>query len=935
MKQDKIIVKGARQNNLKNIDVEIPKDKLVIITGLSGSGKSSLAFDIIYAEGYRRYVENLSPQARFFLNDVKKPKVDQIDNLSPAIAIDQRRDAKNPRSTVGTVLGVYNFLRILYTELGENYCPHCEIKLDKKDTKEIIEYLKKLPSKTEIAILAPWTKKGDLNKQLQSISNQGYTKVRIDDKIEYIKDVFDRKDLRGKQIDIMVDRLIINRKKFDEERIIDSLQVASKLSSRGAVVTIDDEDDIFYNKNYHCGQCGFEMQSLTAKNFSFNSPEGACEQCSGLGEVFQADVEKIIPNKKLSITEGGVAPWSRLGNSGEGGRRKAILEALAKKYKFSLSNPISKLSKKVVDKIIFGDDEPLEIIRGSQKETVKFKGVAREIEEKYNSRQSNSNELERYLTKEVCPACQGRRLKKKSLMTRVFDKTIDQLTFMEISELVQFFKDVQKKYKLNDKNKENDVAGRLVREIISRIEPVENVGIEYLNLNRAVNTLSGGEFQRLRLSTQLQNGLSNLVYVLDEPSVGLHGKDVKKLIMALKKIRDNGNTVIVVEHDREIIKSADYVIDIGPGAGKEGGEVVFAGTVQALRKSKTETAKYLFKPQKCSKKIKRVARSKKKLVVKGAEEHNLKNIDVEIPLQKLVTVTGVSGGGKSSLIIDILAKGLKQKLNNTIEAPGKHKRIVGAHQLAKAVIVNQSPIGRSPRSNAVTYTGIFNHIRSVFANTEEAKKKNLTEGYFSFNMKGGRCEYCQGEGVQKIEMNLLGDVYMECPHCNGTRYNKKVRDIQYHGVTIVDVLNMSVDYAYHFFNSNDLIARKLQVLKDVGLGYLKLGQNATQLSGGEAQRIKLATELIKQSKQGALYILDEPTVGLHFGDIGRLLKMLQKLVEKKNSVIVVEHNTDIICASDWVIELGPEGGKKGGEIIFEGTPNKLVKAKTVTGEILR
>jgi len=429
--------------------------------------------------------------------------------------------------------------------------------------------------------------------------------------------------------------------------------------------------------------------------------------------------------------------------------------------------------------------------------------------------------------------------------------------------------------------------------------------------------------------------LSNLVYVLDEPSVGLHGRDIKKLTVALKKIRDNGNTVIVVEHDRDIIKAADYIIDIGPGAGKEGGEVVFAGTVKELRKSKTETAKHLFKPQKCEQKNKKNVRAKKKLIVRGAEENNLKNIDVEIPLQKLVTVTGVSGGGKSSLIIDILAKGLKQKMNNTIEAPGKHKKIVGAHQLAKVVIVNQSPIGRSPRSNAVTYTGIFNHIRSVFANTEMAKKKGLTEGYFSFNMKGGRCEYCQGEGVQKIEMNLLGDVYTECPHCQGTRYNKKVREIEYHGVTIVDVLNMSVEYAYHFFNSSDLITRKLQVLKDVGLGYLKLGQNATQLSGGEAQRIKLATELIKQSNQGALYILDEPTVGLHFGDIGRLLKMLQKLVEKKNSVIVVEHNTDIICASDWVIELGPEGGKKGGKIVFEGTPDKLVKAKTATGEILK
>ena len=930
-----IIVKGARQNNLKNVNVKIPKNKLVIITGLSGSGKSSLAFDIIYAEGYRRYVENLSAQARFFLNDVKKPKVDSIENLSPAIAIDQRRDAKNPRSTVGTILGVYNFLRILYAETGELYCPVCNKKLVKNDSLEILKYLKELPKHTEVCILAPWESKGDFLQQLKAVSNQGYSKVRVDGKIEYLKDLFDRNDLAGKKIDIMVDRFNVDKQHFDKERIIDSLEVASKLSSNRAIISVEDQEDMHYSQNYHCPKCNFTMSKLTAKNFSFNSPEGACEKCGGLGEVFQADINKIIPNKKLSILEGGIAPWSRLSNNGEGGRRKKILQNLARRYKFKLSDSISKLSKTAIDKIIFGDNQEMEIIDDNDKKiSIKFFGVANEIEEKYNNRQTTSNELERYLTKKSCPICQGKRLKKEALAVKVFDKSIDELTFMEISELVDFFEAVQKKYQLDMGDDDKNIAERLVKEIVVRIKPVKEVGVDYLNLNRSVNTLSGGEFQRLRLSTQLQNGLSNLVYVLDEPSVGLHGRDIKNLTNVLRKICENGNTVIVVEHDREIIQSADYIIDIGPGAGKDGGEVVFAGTLQQLKKAKTETAKHLFEDRECKQK-KKIKKTTKKLVIQGAQEHNLKNIDVEIPLRKMVTVTGVSGGGKSSLIIDILAKGLKRKLNNTLEEPGKHKKITGAHQLAKVVIVNQSPIGRSPRSNAATYTGIFNHIRNVFANTEMAKKKGLSDGYFSFNMKGGRCEYCQGEGVQKIEMNLLGDVYTECIHCHGSRYNKKVREVEYHGVNIVDVLNMSVEYAYHFFNSNNLITRKLQVLKDVGLGYLKLGQNATELSGGEAQRIKLATELIRQSNQGALYILDEPTVGLHFSDIERLLKMLNKLVEKGNSVIVVEHNTDVVCASDWVIELGPEGGNAGGRVVFQGTPDKLIKAKTATGKLFK
>ncbi len=935
--KDKIIIKGARQNNLKNIDVEIPKNKLVVITGLSGSGKSSLAFDIIYAEGYRRYVENLSAQARFFLNDVKKPEFDQIDNLAPTIAIDQRRDAKNPRSTVGTVLGVYDFFRILYAELGEIYCPNCKIPLGKKDDKEMLTFIKELPTDTEVYILAPWEMKGDAKKQLKNIGNQGFSKVRMDGKIAHVATLLGKENLPEKQIDVVVDRINIDRKKFDKERVVDSLQVAGKLSAQDAIVSVEGEEDVYYNKSYHCGKCDFELQKLTAKNFSFNSPEGACDKCSGLGEVFQADVNKIISNKKLSLNEGGIIPWSRLGNTGESGRRKAILMALAKKYKFKLDEPISKIPKNVLHKILFGDDKLLEIIDDEGSKKVTFKGVAYELEEKYNNKQGSSGELERYLTKKICPVCEGKRLKKEFLAVKVFGKSIDQLMFMEIEELVEFFKNLQKSSLENKCSPEKtEVAKRLVEEILVKIKPIQSVGVDYLSLNRAVNTLSGGEFQRLRLSTQLQNGLSNLVYVLDEPSVGLHGKDIKSLTGVLRQICDNGNTVIVVEHDRDIIKKADYIIDIGPGAGSEGGRVVFAGTLAELRKSKTETAKFLFAKKKCQVGGKKEAKDNKgdKLIIRGAQEHNLRNIDVEIPLKKLVAVTGASGGGKSSLIIDILAKGLKRKLNGNLEEPGKHKSIVGASKLAKVVIVNQSPIGRSPRSNAATYTGIFSHIRSVFAKTEMARKKNLGEGYFSFNMKGGRCEYCQGDGVQKVEMHLLGGVYTECQYCEGTRYNKKVREIEYHGVSIVDVLNMSVEYAYHFFNSDKIITRKLQVLKDVGLGYLKLGQNATELSGGEAQRVKLATELIRQSNQGALYILDEPTVGLHFGDIERLLTMLKKLVEKGNSIIVVEHNSDVICESDWVIELGPGGGRKGGKVVFEGTPADLLKAKTITGEVM-
>ncbi len=928
MAKDKIIVKGARQNNLKDIDVEIPKNKLTVITGLSGSGKSSLAFDIIYAEGYRRYVENLSAQARFFLNDVRKPEVDSIDNLSPAIAIDQKRDSKNPRSTVGTVLGVYDFLRILFAEVGEVYCPHCQISLQKNDEKEILNYLKTLPRGTEVYILAPQKISGDLEKELKNIANQGYAKVRLDNKIFYVDSLLVRKQKpKTKQVDIVVDRLNIDKNKFDQERIVDSLQIAAKLSDQPVIVSIEGEKDIYYSKSYNCPQCDFKLAGLKRKNFSFNSPEGACPKCGGLGEVYQAELDKIIPNKNLSINEGAIVPWSRLNGNGESGRRQAILKALAKKYKFSLNKPIKKIPAEIVEKIIFSGENNLNIKLKGKEKVVDFKGVAKELEEKYQQKQGVSSELERYLTKKICSLCRGKRLKEEFLAVKVLGKSIDQLSAMEIRDLINFFSSFEKKL---DKFKEKKpFLEKLIKEIIARLQPVAGVGVEYLNLNRASNTLSGGEFQRLRLSTQLQNKLSNLIYVLDEPSVGLHSSDVKNLIKSLKEICRHNNTVIVVEHDREMIKSADHIIDIGPKAGQEGGRVIFSGDVQKLKKAKTETARFLFKkPTSTKSVVKRKAKKnifRQQLIVKGAKEHNLKNIDVKIPLKHFVAVTGVSGSGKSSLVIDVLAKGLKKKLNKGQAEAGKCKAIEGAEQVSKLIMVNQSPIGRSPRSNAATYTGVFSHIRKVFAETELAKKKGLSEKYFSFNMKGGRCEYCQGEGVKKVEMQLLGGVYTDCPHCGGTRYNKKVREIEYQGASIVDVLNMSVEYAYHFFNSKKVIARKLKVLLDVGLGYLKLGQNATELSGGEAQRVKLATELIKQSNRGALYILDEPTVGLHFSDIQRLLKVINKLVEKGNSVIVIEHNEDMIYASDWVIELGPGGGKKGGKVVFSGTPEQMIK----------
>ena len=751
----------------------------------------------------------------------------------------------------------------------------------------------------------------------------------------------DGKDFEGNErVQVVVDRISHDPRKFDRERIVDSLQTASKISKGEAVVLIDNDEELHYSKHYCCGKCGFKLKSISPKNFSFNSPDGACEKCTGLGEVFQVDPEKVIPSRAISINEGAIMPWSRAGGRvNNDSFHSQILKGIAKKYHFSLNVPIGKISDAKLNKILYGTDGELISIKtktGGKKE-IAFEGISRELEEKHKNADSTfvRNEIEKYLSKKICPNCDGKRLRPEYLSIKVLEKSIDEFVEMEIEELTKFLEKQTKEKKENGVADQMKIIGQILDEITNRLRPLNDVGLGYLNLNRSTQTLSGGEFQRVRLATQLYSGLSDVIYVLDEPSIGLHARDTRKLIKTLRKLQRAGNSVVIVEHDRDIINAADYLIDIGPKAGNEGGKVIFSGTVAKLKRAKTETANYLSRKKTYPVSKKRKETNEKFLKVIGASQNNLKNVTVEIPLSRLVSVVGVSGSGKSSLINDIVAKALRKKIHGCTDDPGKHKDIKGAKDISKVVIIDQASIGRSPRSNAATYTGVFSHIRKLFAQTEEAKKHGYTASHFSFNMRGGRCEYCQGEGVQRIEMHLLNNVFADCPYCNGTRYNKKMLDVQYHGATIVDVLNMSVEYAYHFFNSNKLITEKLKALKDVGLGYLRLGQNANELSGGEAQRIKLATELARKSNGSSLYILDEPTVGLHFSDVHRLLLVLQGLVDAGNSVIVVEHNIDIIKASDWIIELGPDGGQEGGKVIFEGAPAQLKNKKTPTGKMFK
>ena len=913
-KNSDIIIKGARVNNLKNIDVNIPRNKFVVVTGLSGSGKSSLAFDTIYAEGNRRYMEGLSSYARNFLDPSVKPDVDKIENLSPPISIDQKSVSRSPRSTVGTLTEVYDYLRILFAKIGVLHCPSCGASMQKRSSREILDEILTFSHHTQIAILAK-PKDSAIGKELlKHIQQMGYARVRLSEKIITVAEalLLENEKIDG-DIEMVIDRIVLDKKNPDTERIADSIETAMKMGGNSMKILFDNSEERSYNQDFFCAQCGVKIKEVTPRHFSFNSPEGACETCSGLGYILKVNEDLIIPNKKLSLAEGAIQPWNKSGGKISGqGPQFMLLKELSKKYKFSMNVPVRRLSAEQLHVVLYGDEG--------------FEGIIPSLEKKYFETRSDyvRSEIEKYMTEHVCGSCQGKRLRREFLAVTVQEKSIDDLVSMSILHLQEFF-DGSEKWKQSDQEK--DICKSIVREISQRLSALKNVGLEYLNLGRSAQTISGGEAQRIRLAAQLNSQLMGIVYVLDEPSIGLHSRDTEKLINTMKDLQGVGNSIIVVEHDESMIKAADWIIDMGPGAGEEGGIVVFEGNYKKLLNSKNLTAQYISKKKKVSDKKKYRSGSSKSIEILGAEDHNLKKIDVKIPLEKFVVICGVSGSGKSTLVKNILAKALAKHFYGAKDLPGKHKKIKGLENIKKVISINQAPIGRTPRSNAATYTGVFSHIRELFAQTEESKNRGYTASRFSFNMKGGRCEVCQGEGFKKIEMHLLPDMYVKCEACSGTRFSKKTLEIEYKGFNIAQILDMDVRLALRFFARNPLIAEKLKTMEDVGLGYLKLGQSATNLSGGEAQRIKLATELARKSTGNTLYILDEPTAGLHFDDIRRLLAVLNALVDKGNTVIVVEHNLDVVRDADWVIELGPDGGDTGGYLTFEGTPDKLKKDK--------
>ncbi len=927
--RSKIIVRGARVNNLKNVDVEIPRDRLVVITGLSGSGKSSLAFDAIYAEGNRRYLEGMSSYATQFLDVSAKPDVDKIENLTPTISIDQKSIARSPRSTVGTLTEIYDYLRVLYAKIGVPHCPHCKTPLEKITNGEVLEDILNSPDKTNISILAKLNGKDQsLKERLKSVSQLGYARIRLGGKIMSLTEALSQNEMETDEpcsAEIVIDRITLNKKNPDRERILDSIETAFKLGKGMAVVTRDNEAEKIYNRDFVCKKCFFEVADITPKHFSFNSPEGACQHCSGLGVIKEIDEDLLIPNKNLTLAEGAILSWNK-----SGGRSSVmtsgnnILKMLGDKYGFSIDIPVKKISREHLNIVLYGSNDP----------NIIFEGVIPTMKKKYEELNSNylKSEIEKYMIEKVCPLCLGKRLKGEYLSVLVFGKSIDQVVEMSLTEFSCFLEAFEK---TNLSSAKKNIILPLIKEMKARSAALQNVGLGYLSLSRSANSISGGEGQRIRLATQIGSELSGITYVLDEPSIGLHNRDTEKLIATMTELREAGNSLITVEHDEQIIRAADWVIDMGPGAGEEGGEVIFAGDLPKLLKSKTLTAQYLNGKRHVGDKKKARKGSGKFIKIQGATEHNLKNIDVNLPLGKFISLTGVSGSGKSTLVTDILSKGLAKHFFNTKETPGKHKKISGMENIDKVISINQSPIGRTPRSNAATYTGVFSLIRELFAQTEEAHTRGYDASRFSFNMKGGRCEDCQGEGKKKIEMHLLPDVYVLCETCNGAKYNQRTLEIEYRGVNIAQVLDMSVSYAHVFFKNSKLVTEKLATLEKVGLGYLKLGQSAVDLSGGEAQRIKLATELSRRATGKTLYILDEPTIGLHFEDIRKLLGVLDALVDKGNTVLVVEHNVDVIRNSDWVIDLGPEGGLDGGEVVFEGSPAELKKCKrSWTGKYL-
>ena len=949
-KEEYIIVKGARVHNLKNIDVKIPRNKFVVITGISGSGKSSLAFDTLYAEGQRRYVESLSAYARQFLGIMEKPDCDKIEGISPAIAINQKSISKNPRSTVGTITEIYDYLRLLFSRVGTPFCPKCGRKIQKQTVDQIVDQILKL--KQEIVILGPVVrqKKGEHKGILEEIERMGFLNVRIDGIYFPIDEAkaypIDRK--KKHSIEVVVDRLKIldlSHPKYKESekeqrlRLVDSVETALKIGKGLMIVNLPQRSkkspyDIIFSERFACPKCNISLPEIEPRFFSFNSPIGACPFCSGLGEKLEVDPELVVPNKNLSLAEGAIQPWAKA--SHKLGRQSYFwwkLRELSEEYNFSLYTPFKKLPKEIQKVILYGD--------------AFFEGVIPFLERKWKETESEATreEIEQYMRVKVCPVCEGKRLKPEALAVKVAGKSIDDIVKMSIKEAKKFFEKLAQKPEKNPyfSKQQFKIALPILKEIINRLQFLIEVGLDYLTLERKAGTLSGGEAQRIRLATQIGSKLVGVTYILDEPSIGLHARDQGRLIKSLKKLRDLGNTVIVVEHDPQTILEADWVIDIGPGAGKKGGKIVFEGPPKELLKSDTLTGKYLSGRLKVDVKEKFLRKRKRKdekeqkyLVVVGAREHNLKNITVKFPLKKFICVTGVSGSGKSTLVNDILAKALMKKFYHSKEEPGKFKKIIGTQYIKRVAIVDQSPIGRTPRSNPATYINAFTYIRQLFAQTEEAKIRGYKPGRFSFNVKGGRCEACQGQGMIKVEMYFLPDIYVECEECHGTRYNKETLEIEYKGKNIAEVLSMTVDEALAFFRKIPGLERKLRTLKDVGLGYIELGQPAPTLSGGEAQRVKLAEELSKTESGDVLYILDEPTVGLHADDIKKLLFVLLRLVDRGNTVIAIEHNLDFIKNCDWIIDLGPGGGDEGGYIVAEGPPEEIAKVKeSWTGRYLR